>query len=174
MFLATLPSTSKKTIATLSALPSGVAGVRATLNQMRALVRDSKKNMNVRGLAMRLTGNLQQKNFLGEIKSLHRFVRDNIRYLRDITDVETLQTPEKTIEFGQGDCDDKSTLLAALLESIGHPSRFVAIGKAPGKFTHVYVETLFGNRQWLPLETTEPVEAGWAPKNIRARMIVHN
>lgn len=157
----------------LKKLPPGRDGVRATLEEMRNLVRAYKKDLKVRETAAGLVSDLQQKNFLGEVKVLHRFVRDNIRYLRDIHGVETLQSPVKTIEYGYGDCDDKSTLLAALLESTGHPSRFVAVGKAPNKFNHVYVETLVG-RKWFPLETTEPVPPGWEPPGMRSRMIIHN
>lgn len=161
------------TLTTLKNLPDGRAGVRATLGEMRLFVRDYKKSLPVREAAANLTQHLAQKNFMGEVKALHRYVRDHIRYLRDIHGVETVQSPVKTLEYGYGDCDDKATLLAALLESTGHPSRFVAVGKAPNKFSHVYVETLVGQK-WFPLETTEPVPAGWAPGDMRARMVVHN
>lgn len=173
MILKMFLSESTVSTAILKKLPPGRDGVRATLEEMRNLVRGYKKDLKIRETAGSMVSELQQKNFLGEVKILHRFVRDNIRYLRDIHGIETLQSPVKTLEYGYGDCDDKSTLLASLLESTGHPSRFVAVGKAPGKFNHVYVETLVG-RKWFPLETTEPVPAGWAPPGMRSRMIVHN
>lgn len=168
-----LDRTNEPTRATLKRIPPGAAGVRITLNIMRDLVLEYKKHLAIRSLAAELVAPLQQKNFMGEIKRIHAYVRDNIRYLRDIHGVETLQSPVKTLEFGYGDCDDKATLLATLLAAIGHPSRFVAIGKAPGKFSHVYVETRVGPN-WLPLETTEPVDVGWSPSGVLARMIVHN
>jgi len=106
---------------------------------------------------------------------LYRFVRDSIRYVQDVNEIETVQEPQKTLEFGAGDCDDKATLLAALLESIGHPTRFVAIGFEPGIFSHVYVESRIGD-SWVAMETTEPVEMGWEPDPslIRARMVHYN
>lgn len=168
-----LGRTTPQTSSVLKRLPPGRDGTRATLEEMRAFVREYKKNMQVRDTAAGMVSGLQQKNFLGEVKVLHRFVRDNVRYLRDINGVETLQSPVQTLARGYGDCDDKSTLLCALLESIGHPSRFVAVGKAPGKFNHVYAETLVG-KKWFPLETTEPVPAGWAPADMRSRMVIHN
>lgn len=140
---------------------------------MGGLVRAAKKSLPVRQTALSLVNGNRQKDWSAEVKALHAFVRDNIRYLRDIRGVETLQTPDKTLEFGQGDCDDKSTLLAALLESIGHPSRFVAIGFAPDTYQHVYAETKIGDK-WVSLETTEPVEMGWEPKGVRARLIFFN
>ena len=142
---------------------------------MRALTREGKKTLRIRERAGALTNGCGQKDYACEVKKLHAFVRDQIRYLGDINGVETVTSPEKTLDYGYGDCDDKSVLLASLLESIGHPTRFVAIGFESGIFEHVYVETLIGTR-WIALETTEPVEAGWQPdpRIVRARMEMYN
>lgn len=157
----------------LASIPSGASGVRATLALMSRLVKRSKKSWPVRELAQRLVRELGQKNYIAEVKALHAYVRDHIRYLKDVRGVETLHTPEKIIELGQGDCDDKSTLLAALLESIGHPTRFVAIGSTPGRYSHVYVEAQIGPK-WIALETTERVPVGWAPPHVASRMVITN
>jgi transglutaminase-like putative cysteine protease len=157
----------------LGFIPDGRAGTLATLKLMRQLVRNSKTSLPIRSLAVRLTNGENQKDWLSEVKRLHAFVRDRIRYVKDITDVETVHTPEAVLQFGAGDCDDKSVLLASLLESIGHPTRFVAIGFKPDDFSHVLVETLIG-KSWVPLETTEPVEIGWYPPGVVSRLVVHN
>ena len=154
-------------------IPPGSYGTRVTLALMSKLTRGSKKILSIRLLSLKLVNGKSQKDYWSEVKSIHKFVRDDIRYVRDVRGVETLHTPEKTLEFGQGDCDDKSTLLASLLESIGHRTRFVAVGFVPGKFSHVYVETKVGNR-WIALETTEPWEAGRFPPGIVIRMVQHN
>lgn len=141
---------------------------------MRGLVREGKKALPVRMAALSLVKSNGQKDWYGEATDLHRFVRDQIRYVRDVVGVETLQTPDKTLEIGQGDCDDKSVLLASLLESIGHPTRFVAVGlRQPNQYEHVYVETKIGPN-WIPSETTEPVALGWEPKGVKARLIIYN
>lgn len=150
------------TVTQLRAIPDGFPGVVETLRAMSRFARDGKTTMLVRQTALRLTRNCQQKDFSCEVRTLHAFVRDSVRYVMDVDGVETVQTPQKTLEMMAGDCDDKATLLASLLGSIGHPTRFVAIGFAPQEFSHVYLETLIGTR-WIPLETTEPVEAGWSP-----------
>jgi len=155
------------TTAQLALIPEGRAGVVETLRVMSRLVRDGKKNLAVRQRAMYLTRSCQQKDYACEVRSLHAFVRDEIRYVNDVRDVETVASPEKTLEFNAGDCDDKATLLAAMLESIGHPTRFIAIGFEPQVFEHVYVETKIG-ASWIALETTEPVEAGWNPMDSRS------
>ncbi|HJW55863.1 MAG TPA: transglutaminase-like domain-containing protein [Burkholderiaceae bacterium] len=158
---------------TLQAIPDGVAGIEATLAHMMDYVREYKKDPQVRGLARELTLSLPQKHFSGEVEALFEFVRDEIRYLWDIADVETLQTPVVTLENQSGDCDDKATLLAALLESIGHKTRFVAAGFQPGQYEHVFLETKIGNN-WIALDPTEPVPMGWTPPGMRARMVRHN
>ncbi len=157
----------------LQSIPHGPEGVYVTLRVMRSMVRQGKQNIALRKKALDLTRGLDQKDWLGEVKRLHRFVRDNIRYIRDIQGIETVATPETTLELGQGDCDDKSVLLATLLATIGHPTRFVAVGFRPRHYAHVYVETKIGNK-WIPLETTEPVEVGWSPKGVMSRMQIFN
>lgn len=158
---------------TLSSIPEGKDGILYTMKLMRSLVKQYKKSLAVRTLAVQIVNPYYQKDWNAEIKALQSFVRDRIRYTRDIRDVETIQTPDVTLRLKSGDCDDKSTLLASLLESIGHPTRFIAIGFQPDQFEHVYVETRIGTK-WIPLETTEPVNIGWQPKNIQARMYVYN
>ncbi len=133
---------------------------------MRAFVNDYKVNPTVRELALSLIRSLPQKDYVGEARALHNYVKNSIRYVRDIADTEVLQTPLKTLEYGQGDCDDKSTLLAAMLESIGHTTRFHAMGFTKGSVSHVTVEDLLNGR-WVALETTEPVGMGWLPPGIR-------
>lgn len=106
---------------------------------------------------------LADMDYAGEARELFHFARDNIRYLQDVRDVETVQTPDVTLQFRTGDCDDKSLLLAALLESIGHPARFCAVAyAAPGEFEHVFVETKIGT-VWIPCETVGQMEFGVAP-----------
>ena len=83
-------------------------------------------------------------------------MQDNVQYVRDVRGVETLATPIKTLETMQGDCDDQAVLLASLLESIGHPTRFVAMAQtALGPFVHVFTEMVsVRNNRKIPAGTT--------------------
>ena len=157
----------------LALIDSGPQGVLQTLRRMRDIVRKYKIALPVRITAMKIVRSLPQKAWSAEARALFRFVRDEIRFVRDVRGVETLQTPDKTLELRAGDCDDKSMLLAAMLESIGHPTRFVAVGFQPNHFEHVYVETKIGN-DWIALDPTEPVDMGWSPKRVVSRMVVYN
>ena len=133
---------------------------------MRRFVQEYKTNPTILKLARGLTRWLPQKDYAAEIDALFLFVQNNIRYVRDINGVETIQTPVKTLELGSGDCDDKTTLLAALLESIGFETRFHAMGFRKNSVSHVLLEARL-DQQWVPLETTEQVSMGWIPPRIK-------
>lgn len=162
--------------ATLANIPDGPDGVRETLKVMAAIAKQYRRDPAIRLLAESIVRNagVQERDYRGEVAALHAYVRDSIRYTLDVNDVETLKAPPVTLETGMGDCDDKSLLLATLLESMGHPARFVAVGFAPDCFEHVLVETRIGGpRDWIALEATEAVEAGWYPDDVQARMVRH-
>ena len=157
----------------VKAIPDGRDGVAATLRAMADMVREYKKHPRIRDLAAQLTGDLASKDYHAEAMRLHQYVRDEIRYLQDVRGVETVQTPTLTLDLAVGDCDDKALLLAALLESIGHPTRFLAVGFQPGELDHVLVETKIGNH-YLAAETTEPVPFGWRPPDVVESMLMYN
>jgi len=160
----------------LGEIPPGEPGTRATLRAMQQLVEHYKRDDTIRSAALDLVRGLPPKAYGREVRTVFEFVRDGIRYVRDIYGVETLQTPLVTLDVGQGDCDDKATLLASMLESIGHPTRFIAVGfTSPDAFSHVYVETKVGPN-WLPLDATvETARVGWRPpRPALASMVVHN
>lgn len=160
-------------IATLGALRPGVAGVRQTLALMVSVVKQYRKNPDIRAFAETIIQNVPQKDAVAEVRAVFNWVQNNIRYTQDIRDVETLKTPDITINTGHGDCDDQATLIATLVETIGYAARFVAIGMAQSDaFEHVYAEVKLGTT-WVALDTTEPNPMGWKPKNPAAYLVRH-
>jgi len=141
---------------------------------MSSVVKDGKKQPIIRNKATELVQGLSSKNYAGEIARLFYFVRDKIRYTRDINGVETLHIPSQVLEQQYGDCDDKSVLLAALLESIGHRTRFIALGFERGSFSHVLTQTRIREDTWLSLDPTEQQPIGWFPPGVVARMVQYN
>jgi len=158
---------------TLGAISGGKPGTLETLKIMRKIVIAWKTNPEIRSLAIRITSDIPGKDFAGEISAVQNWVRSNIRYVQDVNGVETLQTPDVTLTILAGDCDDQSILVACLLESIGHPTRFFAMGFSPGEMEHVFTQTRLG-AGWASVETTEPVDIGWMPPGIADTVIVHN
>lgn len=133
---------------------------------MCRLAADGSTDFLIRDLALSITGGLKQKDYQGEACACLNWVRDRIRYVRDMALAEVLQIPQVTLPAGlsgigrgQGDCDDKSILLAAMLASIGHRVRFIAIAFEPETYSHVWVQDAVGG-QWLDLEPTEPLPCG--------------
>lgn len=136
---------------------------------VRAAVRDPRQR--IRNKAIEITRGVRSRDFAGEVEALWSWVHENIRFVRDVHGIETVQSPIKTLELGAGDCDDHATLLASYLLSIGHPVRFVAVGFRPGILSHVFAETKIGPK-WVPLETTiDGAYIGWYPPRVRSRMI---
>lgn len=139
----------------LGNIPSGDGGVAATLKIMVGLVSQYRASPLVRVTAQRLVADCPSRDAVCQVKTLHAYVRDNIKYLPDVRNVETLQTPDYTLQEGSGDCDDHATTLLALLESIGKQTRFSAIAVRGGDFSHVSGQVLLGTR-WVNLETIIP------------------
>jgi len=158
-------------------IPSGEQGTRAVLLKMRELTNKDTANQSIIEFTNDLVSDLPERNQKEEAKRIFEFVRDKIRYVKDPFRVETVYSASKTLdpvktEDGwnlagrmQADCDCKSVVAATMLQSIGMPTRFVAI-KTPFKptgFSHVYLEALI-NREWIPMETILKKPFGWEYK----------
>ena len=156
---------------TLQALPAGRRGTLATLVVMARVAREAKVDPMIRRLAVDIVSAWPEKDTLAEAEALQCWVRDNIRYTGDVDGIETVQTPAVTLDSAAGDCDDKATLLAALLATIGHRPELVAVGPNNQEFSHVLVEDIIGPLR-VALETTEQVAAGWYPPDLPARLVM--
>lgn len=158
---------------TLSYIPEGVEGVRQTLKTMSRIVNQFKTDRQVRETALSIVRDLPEKKWLTEVSKILLWVQTQIRYVKDVNGVETLHTPPEIFRLRQGDCDDKSILLASMLESIGHPTRFIAVGFEPKKFSHVLVETRIGGK-WIKLDPITKWPVGQGPQGVKSIMIQHN
>ena len=147
--------------ATLMGAPDGRAGHLSTVAKMRAMVRECKCDPAIIQKATGIIYMQPQHDEFSEVRALFEFVRDHIRYQMDVVGVETLADPRMTLRRQVGDCDDKATLCASLLESVGYPTRFVMAGYHGPEYEHVYFETLVRGH-WVPCETTEMVPLGWS------------
>lgn len=170
-------------------IPGGLSGVRRTLRLMVDVASTFKTDLHVRTLAVCLVGGrlvtlsngiqvryplCRPKDYLAEAICLHAFVRDHVRYVRDIESVETLQTPVQTLNVLAGDCDDKAMLLCALAGAIGFQTRFAAIGVRGEPFSHVMAQVLLEDRgRYVNAETIltdPPVDLGWMPPDATSIM----
>src|SRR3954463_13870624 len=152
---------------TILHVPSGNPGTLVTAGIIGRMIRDGSKDFLVRQKAIQIfrIAGVAPKDRFGEIRSLFEWVRRNIRYTRDIFQVETLHTARRMLELRAGDCDDMTILLGAMLVATGHPVRMVLAGFKPDKphaYSHIYPEVLVAGR-WLPVDPTVSRPIGWAP-----------
>jgi transglutaminase-like putative cysteine protease len=144
-------------------IPGGTAGIKATIRRMRALVNEWRTNPALVSAARSLVFHTIEKDDYAEVDALYRFVRDVIRYVRDVNGVETLSTPYYTLMSKSGDCDDQTSLLATLLEAVGYPTKFVVGAfQSDEQYDHVYFLVLV-NDEWIGCDPTEREYLGWEP-----------
>jgi len=160
MMLAPIPTLSGSMVQ----ISDGVAGVDQTIRTMRTLVNRCKSDLEIRQAATSTIFLTPEKDPHSEMEALFRWVRDSVRYVRDVHGVETLMTPPVVMASRLGDCDDQACLLACMLESVGYPTRFVVAGYGGPLFEHVYLQAWDG-RQWVSMDPTEPHPMGWEPPN---------
>lgn len=148
---------------TFHTIGDGMSGIYQTLRLMRRLADEGARNLAVRQAAISTIFLSPEKNEFHEAQSLFEMVRDCIRYVRDIHGIETLCAPEQTLLQRVGDCDDQTTLLAALLQSVGYATRFVIAGYTDSRMAeHVYLQ-VFINGAWVDCDPTETgMPFGWA------------
>lgn len=178
----------------------GLDAVRATLKKMAAIIRKYSSDASTLNAARSIcvsAGVTDQRQARKRcIQLLQNWVRDHIAYFYDPRDTELLQTPPQTLHIGTGDCDDKTILLLAMLQSIGYDTELLAVGgtgqgwdpagynpidpSLPPAFSHVLGAVRCGPLNgrlppfldgWLTLETiVAGVQPGYKPAGVRVIM----
>lgn len=129
-------------------LPSSEAGNLETVEVMRKIAREQCSDPKVRQLALNIVqmAGVRSQYHLDEAIAIGEYVKENVRYVRDIEGMEQLHSPLYMIEKlqegrAQGDCDDMALLIATLLLSIGARPGFciVKFKKNSETFNHIYV-----------------------------------
>ena len=144
---------------------------------IKKLIEEGKKDIIVRNLAEKITQYLPQKDYKREVAAVYNFVCRRLRYTKDIHNVETVHRARDLLRRHNkaADCDDFVILTGALLQAIGHPVRIVIIGnnrEDKEDFSHIYLQTLVGNT-WISLDGSVPgAKMGWeAPKFTTKKVI---
>jgi hypothetical protein len=160
-------------VVTVKPLRSGDAGTDDTVRAMESVVKAALTDLQVRDTAVRVVARagVRPKNYVGEVNAIFQFVRDRVRYVKDPVGVELVHSPTEVLKRMAGDCDDKAVVLSALLQAVGHKTRFEVVAVRPGEFHHVTVRVLLGGK-WVPLDPTiEQATPGWEhPRIIRRKV----
>ena len=118
---------------------------------MRGLIDSAKIDPRIIAAAHNIVSLTPEKNHPAEVRALYDFVRQSIRYTADVNGVETLSNPAHVLLRRSGDCDDQTTLLCALFESIGYPTRLIIARYDGETWEHVYCQ-VFVDGQWIDCE----------------------
>lgn len=142
-------------------------GMRAVMSQVLS---QSLRGYYTRRLAERAIQN--RNNYL---RAVLDFVRQNFPYVPDpvvlangYESIERLVNPElvaynffeKGYAVGE-DCDSISLLSAAMLSSVGVPSRIVIADTGSGDYDHAYAQGFSDSLGWLTVDPTTPFPVGW-------------
>lgn len=87
----------------------------------------------------------------GMARAIWTWVTHNVRFLNEAGEV--VQTPAKTLRARFGDCDDRTSLVCAMLESIRIPWRTQLLSRN-GVPYHIWPQARVGGR-WIDLETSD-------------------
>lgn len=125
----------------------------------------------MRKLALQVTKHCPERDGLCEARAVYAYVKKHVRYTGDVAPikmgrngpvegVDLFQVGKRTLEFGGGDCDDQSILVATLLAHNGITPRLrVTASSRNGEDEHIY--PLAGlpktaPEKWVALDTTLP------------------
>jgi hypothetical protein len=149
----------------------GDRGIAQTIRYMYGAVMGNEgvASAEIRRQALTIVQGVASRDQQGEIAAVLQWVKNNIAFRGEWA--ETVQTPLVTLQLHAGDCDDQSTLMAALLGSLGYKTRFKTVAadpSAPYAFSHVYIEIYQRKTgQWISLDSTVPQSfPGWQPPQI--------
>jgi len=136
------------------------------IDLMIEMILEAKEDARIRQLAgniLREAG-IMPKDSQGEVCAVFNWVRENVRYTRDIRNIELFQKPIRTLEMKIGDCDDQAMILSALLECIGYPTMLKVVGISSKEPEHIYILAGFPVSKpttWIALDPTENHPCGW-------------
>jgi len=116
-------------------MAGGESGIMQTISFMKTFALGASADPLVREAAEEVIRNVQQRAYGMEARMVESWIRKRLRYTRDGLNVETIKAPRRMLEELKkngvmiGDCDDASTLAAALLLSLGHRPAFQVLGR---------------------------------------------
>ena len=106
---------------------------------------------------------VKEKDHWGEAVALFNEVKGRVRYTWDPVDYDAFQTPRKSLQLKTADCDDFSSLLGAMLRSVGLQVRSRIIqttGEATWNHIYLLVHIPEANA-WRPLDLSVKKPPGW-------------
>jgi hypothetical protein len=154
----------------LSTVSDGDKGTRQTIQIAKRLVAEGLRDPAVHELALSFCQNYDAQPYdeNAELQAIFQGVLDNFDYRKHTVGAQSLQPVSGILRTRAGDCAELNLiLLPSLLGTIGYPTRAVAIkadSSRPEEFSHVYIEAMTSDGDWIPLEVArQGTQFGIAP-----------
>lgn len=80
-----------------------------------------------------ITNDLEKTSYF-----IWKYIKDNIKYVRDLIGIEQIRTPERLLSDKIGDCEDYSIFAASILKNLGYNPKFLVVAM-DGGYQHIYV-----------------------------------
>lgn len=136
------------------------------IREVREAIKQARVNPEIRNLALRIIGGTQERDYRGQVQGIYRWMRQNIRFVRDPLHVDVLYRPLQLLESGAGDCEDHVTLMCSLANAVGIPAKLRVISRDGENYTHIY-GIYKTNSVYTPADTTAPISFGSELPSIR-------
>jgi hypothetical protein len=159
-----------------------VPNQKAALKRLAALIEEGTVNPLVRNAAAAIVTDCAAREDDCEVQAIYNAVKHGddrvkglergLKYGSDPRWADFFSSPARTLRqladgINYGDCDDASTLVAALLGSLGFIVGLRAWGQKKGDYTHVYSVVAMPKidpSELVGLDTTvDEAEVGWEP-----------
>lgn len=129
------------------------ANIDEELRFLRNVVANYRQSPQVRDLAVGIvrSSGAEPRDKKAQALELARWVQANIYYVHELP--ERFQLPTETLRLRAGDCDDHTTLLASMLESVGIPTALVCM-EVNGAWAHIFPAACLPSGKMLHLDTT--------------------
>lgn len=142
---------------------TGNAGNRETLRAMSSLASRASVSPVVIEAAQNAVRGTRERDDALDFEAVLTDVRRRMRYTHDPLDAEVVKDPVYVVARTSDpeaspepmDCDDASTLTAAMLGALGYATRFATVAADPTRpteWSHVYVHARRNDGRWVALD----------------------
>lgn len=117
------------------------ANLDEELRYLRKMVSKYRQSPVIRDLAVSIVkeAGVPIRDKRGQAIAIGKWVQEHVYYVHELP--ERFQVPTETLRAKAGDCDDMTTLVCSMLESLGIPSLLVCM-KIDGKWKHIFPAAL--------------------------------
>jgi hypothetical protein len=130
----------QRSLITGKAFPVATFGFRGIEDEaafLRKMVEATRGDLSLKELALNIVrdASVESRDELGQAAAIGKWAQENIYYVHEA--VEFFQRPKTTLRLKAGDCDDFTTLIVSLLQTLGIGGRLVLM-KVNGRWAHIF------------------------------------